>query len=216
MGREDDALARRVAREARRAAVRARNGSNEEEDGMAQEAGEAGAGVDAVRAAREAARAAAMGAAAGAMRALTARPGGDGEPPARAAAERGDDSDEEADLETESEPGAGAAEPRRDRAQSPGPRRPRATTTDELARALEAAKQQLRSLQGADAETVSAFERTENGWRVTLEVVELRRIPETTDVLASYAVEVDGDGSLLAYERIRRYTRTEALDGSSP
>jgi hypothetical protein len=82
-------------------------------------------------------------------------------------------------------------------------------------RAVEAAKAQLQALHGADAEGVSSFERTHDGYRVTLEVVELRRIPETTDVLASYAIEVDRDGDLLSYERVRRYQRSEAVDRSS-
>ena len=55
--------------------------------------------------------------------------------------------------------------------------------------------------------------RTSNGWKVTLEVVELRRIPESTDVLASYEVELDGDGKLLGFERGGRYTRSQAEAG---
>jgi hypothetical protein len=45
---------------------------------------------------------------------------------------------------------------------------------------------------------------------VTLEVVELRRIPESTDVLASYEVELDGDGNFLSFERGGRYSRSQA------
>jgi hypothetical protein len=48
---------------------------------------------------------------------------------------------------------------------------------------------------------------------VTLEVVELRRIPESTDVLASYDVELDGDGGFLRFERGRRYNRSQAEGG---
>ena len=79
---------------------------------------------------------------------------------------------------------------------------------------MQAAREQLRQLSGTEAETVSSFAHTRDGWRVTLEVVEVRRIPETTDVLASYAVELDDDGNLVAYERVRRYQRSEALEGS--
>jgi hypothetical protein len=79
---------------------------------------------------------------------------------------------------------------------------------------VQAAREQLRQLNGSVAEAVSSFARTRDGWRVTLEVVEVRRIPETTDVLASYAVELDGDGDLMAYERVRRYQRSEALGDS--
>ena len=85
---------------------------------------------------------------------------------------------------------------------------------DQLERALEAARDALRRRNGAEAESVSSFGRTRDGWRVTLEVVEVRRIPETTDVLASYEVEVDREGDLIAYERVRRYQRSEALQES--
>ena len=50
---------------------------------------------------------------------------------------------------------------------------------------------------------------------ISSKVVEVRRIPETTDVLASYAVELDENGDLIAFERVRRYQRSEALDGTS-
>jgi hypothetical protein len=60
---------------------------------------------------------------------------------------------------------------------------------------------------------VSAVSRTPHGWRVALEVVELRRIPDSTDVLASYEVELDGDGKFLGFERGRRYNRSQADGG---
>jgi hypothetical protein len=75
------------------------------------------------------------------------------------------------------------------------------------------ARDLLRSVRGVEAESVSGLTRTSNGWTVTLEVVELRRIPESTDVLASYEVELDGDGNLLGFERGRRYHRSQAEVG---
>ena len=41
---------------------------------------------------------------------------------------------------------------------------------------------------------MAGLERTEEGWRVMVEVVEVRRIPETTDVLALYEIAIDDDG----------------------
>jgi hypothetical protein len=64
-------------------------------------------------------------------------------------------------------------------------------------------------LLGAEPETVSAIRRNGDGWAVTFEVVEIRRIPESTDVLASYAVTLDDDGNLLDLERSRRYRRAQ-------
>lgn len=84
----------------------------------------------------------------------------------------------------------------------------------ELAEIAAQARELLRSLRGVEAESVSGIARTSNGWKVTLEVVELRRIPESTDVLASYEVGLDGDGKFLGFERGRRYHRAQAeLDG---
>ncbi|HET7388838.1 MAG TPA: gas vesicle protein [Nocardioidaceae bacterium] len=67
----------------------------------------------------------------------------------------------------------------------------------------------LAELTGRDTEGVTGLERTEEGWKVTVEVVELRRVPTTTDVLALYEVDVDGHGDLQGYRRLRRYARGE-------
>jgi hypothetical protein len=70
-----------------------------------------------------------------------------------------------------------------------------------------AAARQLLELTGREAEGVTGLERTDDGWTVKVEVVEVRRIPDTTDVLALYEVDVDSDGDMLGYHRVRRYTR---------
>ena len=75
------------------------------------------------------------------------------------------------------------------------------------------AASQLLELTGRDAEGVTGIQRTDDGWKVLVEVVEVRRIPDTTDVLALYEVEVDSSGSLQGYRRLRRYTRGKPGDG---
>jgi Gas vesicle synthesis protein GvpO len=68
--------------------------------------------------------------------------------------------------------------------------------------------QQINELTGKDPEGVSGVEPLDDdGWRVTVEVLEDRRIPSSTDLLATYQVELDPDGELLAYRRVRRYAR---------
>ena len=69
------------------------------------------------------------------------------------------------------------------------------------------AVRQLLELTGKGAEGVIGLERTEDGWSVKIEVLELRRIPNTTDVLAIYEVTMDGDGELEGYRRLQRYVR---------
>ena len=90
---------------------------------------------------------------------------------------------------------------------------PQGAGREELTEMAARARELLRSLRGVEAESVSGVMRTRNGWKVTLEVLELRRIPESTDVLASYEVELDGDGDFLGFERGRRYHRSQAEVG---
>ncbi len=47
---------------------------------------------------------------------------------------------------------------------------------------------------------------TTDGWS-RFEVIEERRIPSSADILAVYEVELDSDGEMLAFHRIRRYMR---------
>lgn len=72
---------------------------------------------------------------------------------------------------------------------------------------MRSASQQLQELLGRPPESISALRPTDDGWEAEVEVLELERIPETTSVLASYRVTLDAEGELMAYERIRRYTR---------
>ena len=69
------------------------------------------------------------------------------------------------------------------------------------------AAHQLLELTGKAAEGVTGLERTDDGWKVEVEVVEVRRIPDTTDMLALYELTVDEDGELEGYRRLRRYSR---------
>jgi len=72
---------------------------------------------------------------------------------------------------------------------------------------------QVTELTGKDPETVTGVERSKNGWLVTVEVIEDRRIPSSTDILSTYEAELDGDGELLSYRRTRRYPRGRGDDG---
>jgi hypothetical protein len=76
--------------------------------------------------------------------------------------------------------------------------------------AMRSANAHLRELTGREAESVVHIEPDDDGgWLVGLEVLELRRIPNTTDLLACYELQVDEDGELIGYRRLRRYTRAE-------
>jgi Gas vesicle synthesis protein GvpO len=79
----------------------------------------------------------------------------------------------------------------------------------------EAALQTVVELTGAQPEAVTGLEWDGDGeyWQVTVEVLELERIPNTTDVLASYAVQLDQEGTLRGYKRLGRFQRGQLMEG---
>ena len=74
------------------------------------------------------------------------------------------------------------------------------------------AKEQLTALTGLDAVTVSGLDNVEAGWSVTVEMLELKKIPDSSDVLGSYQCVVDDEGNLLSYKRTLRYRRSDVMD----
>lgn len=77
---------------------------------------------------------------------------------------------------------------------------------------IERAKDQIKALTGAPVEGVSTFARDTEGWRLIVTVVELRRVPAGTDVLADYEVRIDESGDVVNYQRGRRYFRNQVGD----
>jgi hypothetical protein len=70
--------------------------------------------------------------------------------------------------------------------------------------------QELERLLGRAPEAVSGIERRNGHWSVMLDVVELRRIPDSTDVLASYELVLDDAGNVARMARKARYLRSQA------
>ncbi|MFE1924979.1 gas vesicle protein GvpO [Streptomyces asoensis] len=75
---------------------------------------------------------------------------------------------------------------------------------------LRHARTQLAELTGMTAESVSSFEQTQDGWSLEIEVLELSRVPDTMSLMASYQVDLDAEGQLTGYRRVRRYERGRA------
>lgn len=89
-----------------------------------------------------------------------------------------------------------------------------ASTADSRRTPVEAARlarQLVEELFGMPVEAVSAIARGGDGggWAVTLELLELARIPDTTSVLGSYEAVLDANGDLVEAKRIRRYARNQ-------
>jgi len=74
------------------------------------------------------------------------------------------------------------------------------------------AKDQLTTLTGLKAETVSAFTKNSDGYQVSVEMLEMVHVPNCLDVLATYEVQLDPQGNIISYLRTRRYHRSETFE----
>ena len=73
-----------------------------------------------------------------------------------------------------------------------------------------AAMRTVQELTGYEPEAVSGFQWDGETWLVSVDVCELERVPNTTDVMATYIVQLDDQGGLLGYKRERRFERGHA------
>ena len=76
----------------------------------------------------------------------------------------------------------------------------------------QAALTTVQELTGYKPEAITGLEWDGEFWEVLVDVLELSRIPNTTDVLATYVVQLDEQGTLRGYRRAGRYTRGQ-VDG---
>lgn len=78
------------------------------------------------------------------------------------------------------------------------------------------AREQIVALTGHPAQTVSSVQFDGDRWHVTVELLELERIPASTDVLGTYTGVLDGDGALVEYRRVERYLRSQSSGSEAP
>lgn len=64
------------------------------------------------------------------------------------------------------------------------------------------AKEELSSLTGLEPSTVLGIERESDEWRVTLEMIEKKSIPDSMDILGTYETHLDEEGQMLNFIRI--------------
>lgn len=79
--------------------------------------------------------------------------------------------------------------------------------------AAAAAVDHITQLTAKQAEGVIAVEPGDDGWRVSVEVIEDRRIPSSADVLAIYEAAITRSGDLTSYRRVSRYGRGQGDGG---
>jgi Gas vesicle synthesis protein GvpO len=75
------------------------------------------------------------------------------------------------------------------------------------------AKRTVEELIGCAPEAVTGFQWDGDAWLVSVDVCELERVPNTTDVMATYVVQLDDRGGLIGYKRDRRFQRGHGDEG---
>ncbi|SEG72884.1 Gas vesicle synthesis protein GvpO [Thermomonospora echinospora] len=93
--------------------------------------------------------------------------------------------------------------------------RPQQGRPEELsvAEAAKAGARQIADITSKISEGVVSVEPSEDGWIVEVEMLEDRHVPSSSDVLGIYEIELDLDGTLVAYRRTRRYLRGKGSAG---
>ncbi|MBI3974689.1 MAG: gas vesicle protein [Chloroflexi bacterium] len=75
---------------------------------------------------------------------------------------------------------------------------------------LDHAKSELSEMTGLKPAAVTRAIRDEEGWHVSLELLELARTPASTDVLGEYEVLLDDKGAIVWFQRKRNRLRGQA------
>lgn len=94
-------------------------------------------------------------------------------------------------------------------ADGPGDDRRSERSGPTLREVSEQVRDDLSEVLDLDVERVTGLARDGDGWRAQVDVVEVSRVPPSTDVLATYEVTTDGDGNLTSFERVERFRRSE-------
>lgn len=71
----------------------------------------------------------------------------------------------------------------------------------------EAARRTVKELTGYEPEAVTGLEWDGDEWQISVEALELARVPNTTDVIGEYAVKLDERGALRGFKRTGRHVR---------
>jgi gas vesicle protein GvpO len=77
----------------------------------------------------------------------------------------------------------------------------------------QAAVTTVHELTGYEPEAITGLEWDGEFWDISVDVMELSRIPNTTDVMGSYVVQLDEQGTLRGLKRMRRFVRGSADQG---
>jgi len=84
-----------------------------------------------------------------------------------------------------------------------------------MAAIIKKARSELSNLTGLEISSTVATQKEEDGWMVTMEVIEKHSIPDGMDILAIYDTRLDSEGNMLEFKRVRMRKRIDTDDGEA-
>ena len=69
----------------------------------------------------------------------------------------------------------------------------------------------VKNLIGKEPETVLSIEKTDQGWKVRVEALERKSVPDTQDILGRYELLFNENGELLGWNQVMVRKRSDRL-----
>ncbi len=82
----------------------------------------------------------------------------------------------------------------------------------EMMNLAERAKEQLAEVTGFNPVAAVGGFKDEEGWHISVDVLEMARLPESTDIIGTYVVSLDPEGNMVKFEKMRARLRGEAYE----
>ncbi len=73
----------------------------------------------------------------------------------------------------------------------------------------EGAKEQLAEVTGFSPVAAVGGFKDDEGWHISVDVLEMARLPESTDIIGTYVVTLDPEGNMVKFEKKRARLRGE-------
>ena len=81
-----------------------------------------------------------------------------------------------------------------------------------IPRLVEKAREDLATLTGLELGSTISTLKDEKGWRVQVEMVEKKSLPDSMDILATYEVLMDDEGGLVEFKRAGMRKRIDTVN----
>jgi len=76
----------------------------------------------------------------------------------------------------------------------------------------ERAKEQLAEVTGFSPVAAVGGFKDEEGWHISVDVLEMARLPEATDIIGTYVVTLDPEGNMVKFEKKRSRLRGDKFE----